>query len=179
MRKLYILGLIGVAVLIIGIAWAEQITFSTYYPAPAGRYREFSTTGKTTLATDEYDIETDEFARVGIGTTAPSGILHVDGGTAASGQDGTNITLKAQDGGWGDKDGGNIILLPGTSGGPVGGADGNVGIGTTDPGTNKLEIVGGTTKTTGGLIIETRDGTDPSGGELVDGRMWLRTDVVP
>ncbi|MBA7517880.1 hypothetical protein ES705_09936 [subsurface metagenome] len=51
--------------------------------------------------------------------------------------------------------------------------DGNVGIGTTSPGTNKLEVVGGPIKATGGLIIETRtsDPTTPATGQT-----WLRTD---
>ena len=39
MRKLYIFGLIALAVVIIGLAWAEQITLSTYYPAPYGVYK--------------------------------------------------------------------------------------------------------------------------------------------
>jgi len=51
---------------------------------------------------------------------------------------------------------------------------GNVGIGTTNPGTNKLEVVGGPIKATGGLIIETRT-SDPS--SPVTGQMWLRTDL--
>lgn len=40
MRKLHIFGLIALAGLIIGLAWAEEITLSTYYPAPYGVYRE-------------------------------------------------------------------------------------------------------------------------------------------
>jgi len=51
---------------------------------------------------------------------------------------------------------------------------GRVGIGTTNPGSNKLEVVGGITKTTGGLIIETRT-DDPASPQ--DGRLWLRTDL--
>jgi len=51
---------------------------------------------------------------------------------------------------------------------------GNVGIGTTDPGTNKLEVVGGPIKATGGLIIETRT-DDPA--SPVAGQIWLRTDL--
>ena len=50
---------------------------------------------------------------------------------------------------------------------------GNVGIGTTDPGTNRLEVVGGPIKATGGLIIETRT-SDPA--SPVAGQIWLRTD---
>ena len=42
MRKLYIFGLVAIAALIIGLAYAEQITFSTYYPAPHGVYREMN-----------------------------------------------------------------------------------------------------------------------------------------
>ena len=38
MRKLYIFGLVALASLIIGLAWAEQITLTTYYPAPFGVY---------------------------------------------------------------------------------------------------------------------------------------------
>jgi len=96
MRKVYIFGLIAVALLVIGIAIADEIKFSTYYPAPAGMYRQFSTTGRTTLATDEYDIETDEFARVGIGTTEPGALLDVGGGTATN-IDGTDDLLVKDD----------------------------------------------------------------------------------
>lgn len=48
---------------------------------------------------------------------------------------------------------------------------GNVGIGTTTPSTNRLEVAGGPIKATGGLIIEVRN-NDPSSPEV--GRMWLR-----
>ena len=51
---------------------------------------------------------------------------------------------------------------------------GNVGIGTTSPGTNRLEVVGGPIKATGGLIIETRT-SDPA--SPVAGQIWLRTDL--
>lgn len=51
---------------------------------------------------------------------------------------------------------------------------GSVGIGTIDPGTNKLEVVGGPIKATGGLIIETRT-DDPA--SPADGQIWLRTDL--
>lgn len=40
MRKYYILGLIALVCIIIGFAWAEQTTLTTYYPAPYGVYRQ-------------------------------------------------------------------------------------------------------------------------------------------
>jgi hypothetical protein len=52
----------------------------------------------------------------------------------------------------------------------------NVGIGTTNPGTNRLKIEGGTTETAGGLIIEKRT-TNP--GSPATGQMWLCTDTAP
>jgi len=51
---------------------------------------------------------------VGIGTSSPSGILYVEGGTASSGV-GKDITLNAQDGAAGSN-GGDINLIPGTAG---------------------------------------------------------------
>ena len=112
MRKLYIFGLVGLACAIIGLAWAEQLTMTTYYPAPYGVYKEFTTTSKTSLATGDTAVDTT--AQVIIGT-----------------------------------------------------------INTGNPGDNKLTILGGTTHTAGGLIIETRT-TDPAASNLVAGRMWLR-----
>lgn len=50
---------------------------------------------------------------------------------------------------------------------------GNVGIGISTPST-KLEVVGGSIKATGGLIIETRT-SDPA--SPATGQMWLRTDL--
>lgn len=38
MSKLYILGLIGLAVIVGGLAFAEELTLTTYYPAPYGVY---------------------------------------------------------------------------------------------------------------------------------------------
>ena len=67
-------------------------------------------------------IRTDNIERVrvttegnvGIGTYTPTGTLHVEGGIAEGTTDGTDITLKAQDGGPGGGAGGNIVLAPGT-----------------------------------------------------------------
>jgi hypothetical protein len=118
-----------------------------------GGYLKFGTVGYERMR-----ITAD--GKVGIRTDAPTGILHVAGGTAYSGQDGLGITLKAEDGYsvnglYGDgTDGGDIILMPGLggNGGWFSGADGEpggVGIGTTNPGTYKL-YVAGTAYSTGG-----------------------------
>ncbi|MES2857025.1 MAG: hypothetical protein V4692_14245, partial [Bdellovibrionota bacterium] len=53
---------------------------------------------------------------LGLGTATPAGILHVDGGTAAAGVNGTNISISAQTGGaGGGTRGGDITLNPGLS----------------------------------------------------------------
>jgi len=76
MKKYHIVSLVIAVVLIVGIVYADQMVFSTYYPAPYGRYREFSTTGLTTLATDEFGNE-GASALVGIGTTNPQAMLEI------------------------------------------------------------------------------------------------------
>jgi hypothetical protein len=127
---------------------------------------------------------------VGIGTTSPGGKLEI---AASSGNAdiilnriGTGSTRLFQYGtsdsfyigkvGAGNinlyKYGGGNVPLIGLYGDVIYNA-GNVGIGTTSPGINKLEVVGGPIKATGGLIIETRT-TDPA--SPATGQMWLRTD---
>ena len=86
---------------------------------------------------------------VGIGTTAPTGILDVNGGTSASGN-GTNITLTAQSAAAGSYSGGHILLFPGAKTGS--GQPGSVGIGATAPGwmaANSLLVSGNIYSNTG------------------------------
>jgi hypothetical protein len=54
---------------------------------------------------------------VGIGTTSPTGILDVVGGTAAASTNATSITLTAQNGGTGSTNGGSILLNTGSASG--------------------------------------------------------------
>ncbi len=84
-------------------------------------------TGGYTLATDER-MRIDSSGKVGIGTTTPSGILHVHAGTAAASTNGTHIILAAQVAGSGNQNGGAIYLRPGAKTGT--GTPGAVVIGT-------------------------------------------------
>lgn len=59
---------------------AEDVTLTTYYPAPFGAYDELTSTGDTGLATDAD-------ARVGIGTGTPNSKLAIESGEASDGID--------------------------------------------------------------------------------------------
>jgi hypothetical protein len=104
-------------------AWDERTASNKLYIA---NY----TTQPNTLIYGEFDNK-----RVGIGTTSPTGTLHVDGEIASDEEHGSDITLKAQDAGvpvpGTDLDGGNIILTPGNGAGQ--GSPGGVGIFTDTP----------------------------------------------
>lgn len=73
------MGLILIFVLYVSSLFAadtDQITITTYYPAPAGSYNELRTYNNTYLATDG--------GRVGIGTMSPGAKLHVVGASASN-----------------------------------------------------------------------------------------------
>jgi len=114
--------------------------------------------GDWTISGNHLYAAISSYSYIGIGTSSPSGKLHVNGGQAGTGANGTRITLKAQDGGddytiYGSGgDGGDIVLQPGAGGiGMLGGngTPGGVAIGTTNPGTYKL-YVNGAAYATGG-----------------------------
>src|SRR5207249_475218 len=84
---------------------SENVTLTTYYPAPSGVYTQMITTGKTYLARDGgyVDVGTtaalaagNEMAimggNVGIGTTAPGSELTVQGADATSAKSALNVT---------------------------------------------------------------------------------------
>ena len=79
MRKLYIFGLVGLAALIIGLAFADQMTFTTYYPAPYGVYRDFEAKRNAYFATERDPLTDELVGKVGIGTTTPDATLQVTG----------------------------------------------------------------------------------------------------
>jgi len=76
--------------------------------------------------------------------------------------------------------GGGLVLSGDTGGASAANADifiqngGKVGIGTTVLGNNKLEVVGGPIKATGGLIMETRT-TNPAAPQV--GQIWMCIDA--
>jgi len=65
----FLLALLGFGVTLMA---QEEITLTTYYPAPYGAYAELTTTGNTYLATDSA-------GNVGIGTISASNKLEITG----------------------------------------------------------------------------------------------------
>ena len=144
MRKLYIFGLITLACVIIGLAWAEQMTFTTYYPAPYGVYREFTTTSKTSLATNPLgtSIGQDPESMVGIGRSIPRSKLHVSNGNIILDAEGFDPYISLNSDGLSDATQARIKALDEVGFAITNDANdvhmvitsiGNVGIGTTTP----------------------------------------------
>ena len=141
----------------------ETLTITTYYPAPFGVYQRIITStlgvgdNNTFVpgldSSDAPDHVTNPGSvwisgSVGIGTTTAQNKIDVSG-SAVIGSSYAGVNIAPSDG----------LLI-----------EGNVGIGVTNPGANKLLISGGITNTAGGLIIETRS-NNPSSPET--GRIWL------
>jgi hypothetical protein len=149
-----------------GVSWGElsaiPVGFADGVDDVGGADSDWTISGD-----DMYSAVT---GNVGIGTQTPAGKLHVDGGKAFSGDGGTDLVFKAQDGGDGwmmnndGAPGGDIILMPGEGGEEIGvgspGPDGNVGIGTTEP-ARKLEV-----RNTEAIVRLTSDGSVGSRLEL-------------
>lgn len=150
--------IVTVFVMVSPSLWADEISKPhTFVPGTTAKASEVNANFDTVYNQvnkigSQINIDSAN-SRVGIGTTSPSGTLHVDGGTAAAGNNGSDITIEAQDGAT-NFNGGNIILMAGSGQGT--GTDGNVGIGTMSPGT-KLEV-SGQVKITGGT---------PAAGEVL------------
>ncbi|MDP2921337.1 MAG: hypothetical protein Q8O12_03065 [Candidatus Omnitrophota bacterium] len=110
----FLLALVGIGATLM----AEDITLTTYYPAPYGAYEELTTTSTTSLATTS--------GNVGIGTTDPKNKLGVEGGVAiGTGYSGTSTAPS------------NGLIV-----------QGQVGIGTTSPAAGTVLDVNGTVKAT-------------------------------
>ncbi len=54
---------------------------------------------------------------------------------------------------------------------------GNIGIGTTNPGSDKLRVEGGVINAVGGLVIESRDDITGDPASPTVGRIWICTDA--
>jgi len=127
MRKLYTLTLIVIICLIIGLAYADQLTFSTYYPAPFGVYREMRAMrmaiGDTYHKTGDHPWDEDGSGdpgeihqdadlvvegNVGIGTATPTTDPNPNGDTAGN-LDVADVWLRGANdgtGGWASEGGG-------------------------------------------------------------------------
>jgi len=98
MRRLYIFGLVGLAGLIIGLAWADQMTFTTYYPAPFGVYRQMRVAGLgNALLIEPLTMANGDVTRIRFqdpdGGTGPMDIEYLDDGTPALAITGGNLGI--------------------------------------------------------------------------------------
>jgi|GEM_PF-1346253 len=132
---------------------SEQLTLTTYYPAPYGGYASLLTTGQTLMARDN--------GMVGVGTADPGRKLDVRFTDTATGR---LVDVGNTDGSFGGLSIGNngvrnYVGFNGSAGADdmVIDAQGNVGLGTTDPNppsallsSYKLNVVGNASVSLGG-----------------------------
>ncbi len=115
---------------------ADEMILTTYYPAPAGSYVSMRST-KLCVGRDCHKPATDPTKPdVKDNDLYVQGVVNVQGGESTSTLvDGADIILKGQNAcSAGAKNGGDIILIPGSKGGFGTSAQaGNVGIGIADP----------------------------------------------
>jgi hypothetical protein len=100
---------------------SSSMNFNVYGAGSTGSTAN-SATAAMTIASTGY---------VGISSSSPQGILDVEGGTAGAGNNGSNINVYAQNAGSGGHNGGNMLLIPGSSTGA--GVAGKIGIGSASP----------------------------------------------
>lgn len=142
----FLLAILGCGITLM----AEEITLTTYYPAPYGAYDELSTTGNTFLATTSS-------GNVGVGLLTTDTIknkMDIEGSVAiGAGYSGTNTASS------------NGLIV-----------QGNVGIGTNDPGANGLKVLG-IIDTTTGYSVNTTAGVSGSFTTL-DGKTIIVTNGI-
>jgi hypothetical protein len=121
---------------------------------------------------------------IGIGTASPAALLEIEGNG-----DSSFILLDDTQGSYVDNvgiynDGRSFRIRDESDDADLltvrldGADEGNIGIGTINPGSNRLEVVGGPIKATGGLIIQTvASQAEEDGMTKVAGQLWLRTDI--
>ncbi|MFC1699021.1 hypothetical protein ACFL1I_03545 [Candidatus Omnitrophota bacterium] len=166
MKKIYIIAISLLLTLVVIPAWAQNVTLSTYYPAPYGAYNQLSTrtlgvgdnNGDNLIDAADAPVGTVDSmyvaGRVGIGTMAPGFNLHVDGSGSdteiniASGADADLAALRFQGAGtrWRivkDTGGSPPLLFENSSGSVVLSTlqNGRVGINTLVPDT-QLHVIG-------------------------------------
>ena len=165
----------GAELHVVGMALADS--YLTLNPAGRGTHLGYDTTNDVgvlyaydwTLTSPRNLVLQSIGGNVGIGVINPVEKLEVDGNIRVTA--GNDVCIQ----------GGNClstVRLWSPSGSNIYYDTGGVGIGTSTPGTNMLEVAGGPIKATGGLIIQTvASGAEEAAMTKVAGQIWLRTDI--